>query len=148
MVVVDWGAVVGGYCSDQTITVSVGKPADPEAEQVYEIVREAHDVCVQGIRPGMEMKAIDKLARDVIAAAGYGDLFGHGTGHSLGLEIHEEPRVSPLGSGAAQSGMVFTVEPGIYLPGRFGVRVEDIVLVAERGVECLTTISKELRSSI
>jgi len=148
LVVLDWGCVVDGYCSDQTLTVSVGEPSDPDARKVYQIVLEAQRAGIGAVKPGMAMKAIDRVARDVIEAAGYGDRFGHGTGHSLGLEIHEEPRASMMGVGDAQVGMVFTVEPGIYLPGRFGVRLEDIVLVTENGAECLTTMSKQWRSTL
>lgn len=148
LVVLDWGCVVDGYCSDQTLTVSVGPAADLDAEKVYQIVYDAQRACIEAIKPGMPMKAVDKVARDVIEAAGYGAQFGHGTGHSLGLEIHENPRASMLGVGETQVGLVFTVEPGIYLPGRFGVRLEDIVLVTEDGAECLTTMSKKWRSTL
>ncbi|MDP8224705.1 MAG: Xaa-Pro peptidase family protein [Candidatus Lernaella stagnicola] len=148
LVVLDWGCVVDGYCSDQTLTVAVGEAADPEAHKVYDIVYKAQRQCIESIRPGMAMKEIDKVARDVITEAGYGKLFGHGTGHSLGLEIHEDPRASMLGEGNAQIGMVFTVEPGIYLSGRFGVRLEDIVVVTQTGAECLTTMSKKWRSTL
>jgi Xaa-Pro aminopeptidase len=148
MVVIDWGCLVDGYCSDQTITVAVGEPSDPDARAVYDIVRRAQQAGLDAVRPGAEFKAIDKAAREVIVDAGYGERFGHGTGHALGLEIHEEPRVSPLGVGTAEVGMVFTIEPGIYLPGRFGVRLEDIVLVTERGGERLTGLSKDWRSAL
>jgi Xaa-Pro aminopeptidase len=142
LIVVDWGCIVDGYCSDQTMTVCLGKPKDREAKKVFEIVQRAQRTCIDGIRPGMNVRDIDKLAREVIVNAGYGDYFGHGTGHSLGLEIHEEPRVSPLGNGTAVPGLVFTVEPGIYLPGRFGVRLEDIVVVTETGADVLTNVKK------
>jgi len=143
MVVLDWGCFVNGYCSDQTLTVCVGEPTDPDARGVYDIVKLAQQTCVESIRPGMAMRDIDQVARQIIADAGYGDRFGHGTGHGVGLQIHEGPRCSPLGKGRAEVGMVFTVEPGIYLPGRFGVRIEDIVHVTEQGAERLTTMSKD-----
>lgn len=148
LVVLDWGCFVAGYCSDQTLTVSVGEPADPDARRVYDIVKRAQRACVESIRPGMAMRDIDQVARKIIADAGYGDYFGHGTGHGVGLQIHEGPRCSPLGKGEAQVGMVFTVEPGIYLPGRFGVRIEDIVQVTAQGAECLTTMSKDWYSTL
>jgi Xaa-Pro aminopeptidase len=148
LVVLDWGCFVDGYCSDQTLTVSVGEPSDPDARLVYDIVLQAQRACIEAIKPGMAMRAIDQVARDVIVDAGYGELFGHGTGHSLGLEIHEDPRASYLGEGEAQVGMVFTVEPGIYLAGRFGVRLEDIVVVTENGAQTLTTMDKNWRSTL
>jgi Xaa-Pro aminopeptidase len=148
LIVIDWGCIVDGYCSDQTVTFAVGEPRDADAKKVYEIVRRAQAACIAAIRPGMEMKDIDKAARAIIADAGYGSYFGHGVGHGVGLEIHEEPRVNPLGTGVAEVGMVFTVEPGVYLPGRFGVRLEDIVLVTEGGAECLTGVSKTWRTTI
>jgi Xaa-Pro aminopeptidase len=148
MVLIEWGCIVDGYCSDQTVTVAVGEPSDPDAKKVYEIVYRAQQACIQAAGPGYEFPALDRVPRDIIEQAGYGAQFGHGTGHSLGLEIHEEPRVSPLGVGSAEAGMIFTVEPGIYLPGRFGVRLEDIVLVTETGIERLTTLSKEWRSTL
>jgi Xaa-Pro aminopeptidase len=143
LVVIDWGCIVDGYCSDQTVTLAVGEPRDPDAKKVYQVVFQAQQACLAAGRPGYEFPALDRVPREIIEQAGFGAMFGHGTGHSLGLEIHEEPRVSPLGTGTAEVGMVFTVEPGIYLPGRFGVRLEDIVLVTETGVERLTTLSKE-----
>ena len=148
LVVLDWGCIVNGYCSDQTLTVSVGEPSDPDAKKVFEIVRRAQADCIAAIKPGMKMIDIDKVARDVITEAGYGNLFGHGTGHSIGLEIHEEPRASMLCDATAEVGMVFTVEPGIYLPGRFGVRLEDIIVVTPTGAERLTTMSKNWRSTV
>jgi len=148
LIVLDWGCIVDGYCSDQTITVCVGEPSDPDARKVYEIVREAQAASIASVKPGMKMFDIDKAARDVITDAGYGDLFGHGTGHSLGLEIHEEPRASMLSDAVAEEGMVFTIEPGIYLPGRFGVRLEDIIVVRSDGAERLTTWDKNWRSTL
>ncbi|NLH50132.1 MAG: aminopeptidase P family protein [Myxococcales bacterium] len=148
LIVIDWGCIVDGYCSDQTVTLAVGEPLDPDAKKVYQVVYEAQQACLAAGKPGYEFPALDRVPREIIEQAGFGAMFGHGTGHALGLEIHEEPRVSPLGSGAAEVGMVFTIEPGIYLPGRFGVRLEDIVLVTETGLEKLTTLPKEWRSMV
>lgn len=147
LVVLDWGCIVDGYCSDQTLTVSVGEPSDPDAKKVFEIVRQAQAASIAATAPGVPMVEIDKAGRDVIDAAGYGEYFGHGTGHSLGLEIHEEPRANTVSKAIAKPGMVFTIEPGIYLPGRFGVRLEDIILVTPTGHEVLTTMHKNWRST-
>lgn len=145
LVVIDWGCIRQGYCSDQTLTVSVGEPSDPDAKKVFEIVRQAQAAGIEAIKPGVRMADVDKAARDVIEQAGYGEFFGHGTGHSLGLEIHEEPRANSISKETAEVGMVFTVEPGIYLADRFGVRLEDIIVVRENGAECLTTMHKNWR---
>jgi len=147
LVVLDWGCIVDGYCSDQTLTVSVGEPSDPDAKKVFEIVRQAQAASIAATAPGVAMTDIDKAGRDIINAAGYGHTFGHGTGHAVGLEIHEEPRANTVSKATAQPGMVFTVEPGIYLEGRFGVRLEDIVLVTSSGCERLTTMHKNWRST-
>ena len=103
---------------------------------------------MRAIRPGVSGRYIDGAAREVIARAGYGKFFGHGTGHGVGLAVHEEPLISPRGRGIVEEGMVFTVEPGIYIPGWGGVRLEDMVLVTPRGCEVLTVLSKELKENI
>jgi len=148
LVVLDWGCIVNGYCSDQTLTVCVGKPADRDAKKVYKVVGQAQAAAIAAVRPGVNLSLVDKVARDIINDAGYGATFGHGTGHCLGLEIHEEPRINQLSTAQAEVGMVFTVEPGIYLAGRFGVRLEDIVLVTETGAQKLTSMAKTWRSTV
>ena len=143
-VVIDMGARVNYYCSDLTRTVCLGQPNAPERFwTVYNTVLQAQMAAEAAIRPGMTGQAVDAVARDLIAAAGYGPNFGHGLGHGVGLAVHEEPRLSRLGTGALAAGHVVTVEPGIYLPGWGGVRIEDIVLVTEDGVEVLTRAPKE-----
>ena len=116
--------------------------------KVYDIVLEAHDRAIAKIKPGIPLKEIDAVARDYIKASGYGDNFGHGLGHGVGLEVHEAPRVSPLSKGLTEVGMVFTVEPGIYLPGLGGIRIEDIVVVTADGCRTLTRLPKKYRSFI
>lgn len=139
----DFGALYKGYCSDITRTVVLGQPTDKHRE-IYGIVREAQEACLAGLRPGMTGAEGDALARDIIKKAGYGDRFGHGTGHSFGLQIHENPRLSPTCDVVLKPGMTLTVEPGIYLPGFGGVRIEDDVVVTETGVKILTHSTKEL----
>ncbi len=143
-VTMDYGAVYQGYHSDMTRTVCVGR-ADEKQRAVYEIVLGAQLLGVEMVRPGASGKAVDAAVRERIAAAGYGENFGHGLGHSLGLEIHEEPRLSP-GSDceSLEPSMIVTVEPGIYLPGWGGLRIEDTLRVTERGAEILTHSAKEL----
>jgi Xaa-Pro aminopeptidase len=147
MVVVDFGVRFQGYHSDETKTVILGKP-DAEQRRVYETVRRAQEKAMRAIRPGVSGRYIDGAAREVIARAGYGKFFGHGTGHGVGLAVHEEPLISPRGRAIVEEGMVFTVEPGIYIPGWGGVRLEDMVLVTPRGCEVLTVLSKELKENI
>lgn len=142
-VVFDFGIVLDGYCSDMTRTVYVGTP-DARAQHVYQTVLQAQLHCEENMRAGMECKAIDALARDVITAAGFGDQFGHSTGHGIGLEVHEAPRLAKTADGRVPAGAVVTVEPGIYLPQWGGVRIEDMVLVTETGCQILTPASKEL----
>lgn len=103
---------------------------------------------MKAIRPGVSVRRIDAAARGVISRGGYGEFFGHGTGHGIGLAVHEPPTISPRGSGVVEAGMIFSVEPGIYIPGWGGVRLEDLVLVTERGCEVLTYLSKELKDNI
>lgn len=139
----DFGALYKGYCSDITRTVVLGTPTEKHRE-IYKIVKEAQLACLEGLKPGMTGAEGDALARDVIRKAGYGDRFGHGTGHSLGLEIHENPRLSPTCDVVLEPGMTMTVEPGIYLPGFGGVRIEDDVVFTETGIRILTRSTKEL----
>lgn len=135
VLLIDFGARREGYCSDMTRVVL---PDDERIRQVAHIVEEARQAAFQEIRPGVAATLVDRAAREVITGAGYGQRFGHGTGHGLGLEIHERPRVSISGDDILSAGMVFTVEPGIYLPGEFGIRIEDVVVVTETGYELLS----------
>jgi Xaa-Pro aminopeptidase len=139
----DYGAYYHSYCSDITRTVVVGKPTDKHKE-IYSIVLEAQLEALDKIKPGMTGKEADAAARDVIRKHGYGDFFGHGTGHGLGMEIHEAPRLSLQGETVLTPGMTVTVEPGIYLPGFGGVRIEDDIVITETGIHILTHSSKDL----
>lgn len=137
-VTLDIGARVEGYCSDMTRTLCVGEPRDAKVREVHAIVLEAQARAQRDIRPGMTGKAADALAREVIAAAGYGEAFTHSLGHGIGLEVHEPPWVSHLrGDAVLRAGMVFSLEPGIYLPGWGGVRVEDLVVLEPTGPRLL-----------
>ncbi|CAH1210198.1 Aminopeptidase YpdF [Paenibacillus plantiphilus] len=139
----DFGAYYGGYCSDLTRTIVVGAPTERHKE-IYAIVLEAQLTALAGIKPGMTGRDADALARDVITKYGYGDHFGHGTGHGLGMEIHESPRLSKTGDIVLAPGMTVTVEPGIYIPGFGGVRIEDDIVITETGNSLLTSSPKEL----
>lgn len=141
-IVIDIGCVLDGYCSDMTRTICLGQPSSKYLE-VWEIVRGAQEVAEAGIRAGMSGVEADALARNPIAEAGYGKQFGHGLGHGVGLAVHESPRASRLSEDTLEVGMTLTVEPGIYLPGEFGVRIEDLVIVGEDGTEILTGTPKE-----
>ena len=147
LVVLDFGGVLGGYCSDLTRTVAIGSPA-ADRRRLYDAVREAQAAALAAIRPGVAASDVDEAARNVLTGQGLGDAFGHGTGHGLGLEVHEEPRISRRREGVASAvlepGMVFTVEPGAYVPGTGGVRIEDDVLVTGTGCEILTSVPREL----
>ena len=142
-VTMDFGCRYQGYCSDMTRTVVIGK-ADPRQKEIYQIVLEAQQAALEGLRPGMTGTEGDRLARDVIEKAGYGEYFGHGLGHSVGLEIHEKPALSTRDETVLLPGMIETVEPGIYIPGFGGVRIEDMVVLTETGIRNLTTSPKEL----
>lgn len=142
-VTMDYGAVVDGYHSDMTRTVAVGEVSE-EQKKIYNIVLEAQTAVCDGVKAGMTGKEGDALARDIIEKAGYGAYFGHGTGHGVGVEIHEEPRFSPTCGATLAANNVVTSEPGIYLPGKFGVRIEDMVRITENGCENLTKCPKEL----
>jgi Xaa-Pro aminopeptidase len=141
-VVLDLGAKVEGYCSDLTRTVCIGQP-DERFREVHAIVLAAQEAAEAGIRPGMLGKEADALARQVIVEAGYGDAFGHGLGHGVGLEVHERPSAGQRSEDRLEPGMLVTVEPGIYLPGWGGVRIEDLVLITDYGVEILSRATKE-----
>lgn len=142
-VTVDFGAVYDGYCSDETCTVVVGRPTEKQ-KRVYRVVQEAHDRAINAVKPGVQRKTIDRAARDVIEKAGLGKYFGHGTGHGVGLAVHEEPRIAPRERGAIEAGMVFTIEPGVYIPGWGGARIEDLVWVTRGGCELMSSVPKEL----
>ena len=143
MVVIDWGAEVDGYRSDCTRTIAAGEPSD-EAREIYELVLEAERAGLGAVRSGAGGREVDATARAVIQAGGQGDHFGHGLGHGVGIDIHEAPRLSMLSEDVLTSGNVVTVEPGIYLAGRFGVRIEDLVVVGEDGCDVLTSLDKGL----
>jgi Xaa-Pro aminopeptidase len=138
----DFGAYYHGYCSDLTRTVVLGKPTERH-KQIYDTVLEAQLLALEKLKPGMTGREVDAIARNVITKAGYGDHFGHGTGHGLGMEIHEAPRLSLLSDTVLEPGMVVTVEPGIYIPGFGGVRIEDDVVITENGIRILTKSSKD-----
>lgn len=142
-VTMDFGCVYQGYCSDMTRTVAVGAPTE-EMKKVYQIVLDANLRALDSIREGIRCSEIDAVARDYIRACGYGAYFGHGLGHGVGLDIHEEPRFSPKCGVITKENMVITDEPGIYLPGRFGVRIEDLVVVKKEGYETLSRSDKKL----
>ncbi|KEQ25870.1 M24 family metallopeptidase [Paenibacillus tyrfis] len=142
-VTLDFGAYYKSYCSDITRTVIVGTPTDKHRD-IYKIVLEAQMEALERIKPGMTGKEADAVARDTIKRYGYGDHFGHGTGHGLGMEVHEAPRLSVQGDVVLAPGMVVTVEPGIYLPGFGGVRIEDDIVITETGNRRLTQSSKDL----
>ncbi|MEI6847912.1 MAG: aminopeptidase P family protein [Chlorobiaceae bacterium] len=143
LIVIDMGCVYEGYASDQTRTVALGHVSE-EARNVYRIVFEAQELGLVSAKCGMTGKKLDGIVRSYITAHGYADAFGHGLGHGVGLEVHEEPRISPKGELVLQENMVFTIEPGIYLPGKFGVRIEDTVVLGQNGAIPLQRSSKEL----
>jgi Xaa-Pro aminopeptidase len=149
LVVLDFGGVLDGYCSDLTRTVSVGEPSE-EVRRLYAAVLAAHQAAIAALGPGVEASAVDRAARAVLEQAGLGEAFGHGTGHGLGLDVHEEPRLSRTIAGTSppscplRPGMVVTIEPGAYLPGWGGVRIEDDVVVTSQGCEVLTSVPRDL----
>jgi Xaa-Pro aminopeptidase len=145
LVTIDWGALHEGYCSDCTRTYATGEGISERAREVYALVLEAQERALAAVRAGPNGKELDAVARELIEAAGEGDHFGHGLGHGVGLEVHEGPRLSRLASeDPLLAGNVVTVEPGVYLPGRLGVRLVDLVVVTADGQEVLTRLSKEL----
>ena len=143
MITMDFGAKVGGYCSDMTRTVALGEPS-PEMRKIYNTVLRAQAMCEAALAAGKNCYEIDRLSRDYIDSQGYAGRFGHGLGHCVGIDIHEDPRLSPSCHDTLKAGMVITVEPGVYIPGLGGVRIENTCLVKENGAEALTTARKEL----
>jgi Xaa-Pro aminopeptidase len=143
LVTIDFGAVYNGYHSDETVTVSVGEP-DKQQREIYSIVKDAHDKALQAVRPGVSLRELDGIARGFIENKGFSEYFGHGLGHGVGLEVHERPVVSPRSEQIAEEGMVFTIEPGIYIPEWGGVRIEDTVVVTGNGCRVLTKVPKDL----
>jgi len=143
-ILIDFGSEFQGYHSDQTRTVVCGGPSS-EQQKIYRIVKEAHDKAIERVRPGIPIGEVDGAARDHIRNEGYGEYFGHGLGHGIGLAVHEDPVVNSENKGLVQEGMVFTIEPGIYIPDWGGVRIEDMVLVTPHGAEPLTCLPTELR---
>ncbi len=144
LVVFDMGAKLDGYCSDGTRTYAVGEPGE-RAREAYETVLAAQLAALDAVAAGVGGEELDGVARERIEAAGYGERFGHGVGHGVGLEVHEAPRLSPRSEDVLAAGEVVTIEPGVYLPGELGVRIEDLVVVAEDGCRDLSTLPKDLQ---
>ena len=145
LVVIDWGAQLDGYASDCTRTVATGE-LDPRDRAVYDLVLRAQQAALAAVRAGPTGREVDAIARAIIDGAGHAEHFGHGLGHGVGLEVHEGPRLSKVGEDSLAAGNVVTVEPGVYVPGAIGVRIEDLVAVTDDGHELLSTIPKELRT--
>ncbi|MDD2310449.1 MAG: Xaa-Pro peptidase family protein [Desulfuromonadaceae bacterium] len=143
LVTIDFGALKDGYHSDETVTVACGNP-EIRAQEIHSIVRTAHDLAMEAVRPGISCRDLDEVARSYIRNKGFGEYFGHGLGHGVGLEIHELPTLSPRSTAVLEEGMVITVEPGIYIPGFGGVRIEDTVVVTGDGCRVLTSVDKQL----
>ncbi len=143
VITMDYGALYNGYCSDSTRTVFLGKP-DSELVKIYNIVLDAQMKGIEAVKQGVTGRQVDSVSRQVISDAGYGNCFGHGLGHGVGLEIHEQPMLSPSGHTELRNGMLVTVEPGIYLPGLGGVRIEDLVIVEDDTARVLTAATKEM----
>jgi len=143
LITIDFGALLDGYNSDETVTVALGEPNDQQ-RQIYQIVKDAHDRAFEAVRPGVRFKDIDSVAREYITQKGYGDYFGHGLGHGVGLDVHEKPVLSFRSEDVVHEGMVFTIEPGIYLPGWGGVRIEDLVVATSDGCRLLSRVPKDL----
>jgi Xaa-Pro aminopeptidase len=141
MVTIDWGAKLDGYCSDCTRTYFTGE-VDDQQSLIYDVVLGAQIAAVVAVRAGPTGRDVDAVARQIIDDAGFADCFGHGLGHGVGLDVHEAPRLSRHGDTELEAGMVVTVEPGIYLAGHYGVRIEDLLVVAPSGSETLNGLSK------
>lgn len=147
LLLVDWGARANGYCSDLTRVLVTGK-ISPKLERIYGVVLSAQQLAIEAVRPGVTAREVDRVARESIADAGFGRYFGHGLGHGIGLDIHELPRLATTSDTVLKPGMVTTVEPGIYIPGWGGIRIEDDVLVTRDGHEVLTSVPKTLEEMV
>jgi Xaa-Pro aminopeptidase len=145
LVTIDWGAQLDGYASDCTRTVATGE-LDPRDREVYDIVLRAQVAALEAVRPGPTGREVDAIARTIIDESGHAEHFGHGLGHGVGLEVHEGPRLSKVGKDPLEAGNIVTVEPGVYVPGAVGVRIEDLVAVTADGHEVLTGLPKTLRT--
>ena len=143
LILIDFGSMFKGYHSDQTRTVVCGAPSS-EQKKIYQVVKEAQTKAIEAVRPGIAIHDVDAAAREHIRQMGYGDYFGHGTGHGIGLAVHEDPAVNGENKSVVQEGMVFTIEPGVYIPDEGGVRIEDMVRVTAEGSEVLTYLPREL----
>ncbi len=141
VVVIDFGAIYEGYHSDETCTFVLCH-ASSRQKEVYDIVREAHDRALAAVKAGIPCCEIDRIARDCIKEGGLGQFFSHGTGHGIGLDVHESPRIAAPSKAILEAGMVITIEPGVYIPGLWGIRIEDMVLVTKDGCEVLTKVDK------
>src|SRR4051794_4069344 len=144
LVTIDWGAIVDGYCSDCTRTYATGSNVPEDALAGYELVRSAQAASVEAVRAGESGKDVDALGREMISEAGHGEHYGHGLGHGVGLEVHEKPTLSPRSTDTLAAGNAVTVEPGVYVPDSFGVRIEDLVVVTSDGCDILSTLPKSL----
>jgi Xaa-Pro aminopeptidase len=142
-VVCDFGVILAGYCSDVTRTMHVGRPTS-EARRIYEAVRQAQQAAIEAVQPGVTAGEVDQAARKLLKKSNLDRYFTHSTGHGVGLEIHEPPRIATGQEEILHPGMVITIEPGVYIPGKFGVRIEDMVVVTERGCQVLTPTSKRM----
>jgi Xaa-Pro aminopeptidase len=142
-IILDWGVILAGYCSDMTRTIHVG-PTSTTHRKIYQAVRDAQAASVEAVRPGVTGDEVDRAGREIITKAGFGAYFTHSTGHGVGLEVHESPRLAKGQTQKLTPGMVVTVEPGIYIPNEGGVRIEDMVLVTDSGCEVLTPATKDL----
>lgn len=143
MLIIDMGGIYNHYCSDMTRTIGIGEVSDKQRE-VYQLVRQANEAAQKAVKPGVRFMDIDLTARQIIEDGGYGPLFTHRTGHGLGIEIHEAPYVHKANEQIIEPGMVFSIEPGIYIPGEYGVRIEDIVIATEDGCESVNLATKDL----
>ena len=143
MITLDFGAKYQGYCADMTRTVAVGKPKD-EMRRIYGIVLRAQTTAQDALAPGKNCVDIDRIARNIIAGEGYGQFFGHGLGHSLGIDVHEDPRLSPVSQAKLETNLVITVEPGIYVPGLGGVRIENSCVITDTAARSLVSAPREL----
>jgi len=143
LLTMDFGCILDGYCSDMTRTVAISS-VTAEQRRIYDLVLEAQKAAIEGLKPGITYAEGDRLARQVINDAGYGDYFGHGLGHGVGLEIHEAPTLSPRGKGTLKENMTVTIEPGIYLPQKFGIRIEDLAIITSFGIINTVHSEKEL----